>query len=129
MVFGAKPKKPLSILPSDKRKISLLNSDFKVASGLEASLLKEAASHTLSHLQLVAGGDRKIHHGISMARNAIHAAGRPGHPGCGILDTDLIAAFDFLCLDWVFKVLEKKGLDKRVIARYRNLYRNNIIEW
>ena len=39
MVFGSKPKKPNSILPSDKRKISLLNSDFKVSTGLEADLL------------------------------------------------------------------------------------------
>ena len=126
MVFGAKPKKLKSILPRDKRKISLLNSDFKIASGLEAELFKETATHTLSHLQLVAGNDRRIHHGINMARNAIHAASRAGHPGCGILDTDLIAAFDFLCLDWVYMVLEKKGLDKKVISRIKNLYRNNL---
>ena len=61
-----------------------------------------------------------------MARNAIYAAGKPGHPGCGILDTDLIAAFDYLCLEWVFMVLKEKGLDSRVIERYRNLYRENI---
>ena len=61
-----------------------------------------------------------------MARNAIFAAGKPGHEGCGILDTDLIAAFDFLCLDWVFRVLEVKVLDKRVIARYRNMYKDNL---
>ena len=125
MVFGAKPKKPGSILPKDKRRISLLNADFKTASGLEAELFKTVATHTLSHLQLVAGEDRRIHHGINLARNAIQAAGRAGHPGCGILDTDLIAAFDWLCLDWSFKVLEKKGLDKEVIKRLRNLYNNS----
>ena len=58
-----------------------------------------------------------------MARNA---ASKPGHPGCGILDTDLVAAFDFLCLDWVYMVLEKKGLDRKVILRLQNLYRDNI---
>ena len=110
MVFGSKPKKPSSIITGDKKKISLLNSDFKTASGIEARMLKKTTTHTLSHLQLVAGSDRRIHHGINMARNAIFAAGRPGHPGCGILDTDLVAAFDFLCLDWVFKVLELKGM-------------------
>ena len=126
MVFGSKPKKPGSLLPKDKRRISLLNADFKIASGLEASLFKSAATHTLSHLQLVAGDDRRIHHGINLARNAIHAAGRPGHPGCGILDTDLIAAFDWLCLDWTFKVLERKGLDQKVIKRLMNLYSNSV---
>ena len=125
MVFGAKPKKPGSLLPKDKRRISLLNSDFKVASGLEASHFKDVATHTLSHLQLVAGDDRRIHHGINMARNAIHAAGKAGHPGCGILDTDLIAAFDWLCLDWSYKVLLKKGLDRKVISRLENLYSNS----
>jgi hypothetical protein len=125
MVFGSKPKKPSSILPSDKRKISLLNADFKVATGLESDLLKESATHTLSKLQLVAGEDRRIHHGINLARNAIHAAGKQGHRGCGILDTDLIAAFDFMCLDWIFMVLEKKGLDKRIIQRLKNLYTDN----
>ena len=54
MIFGAKPKKPGSILPKDKRSISLLNADFKTASGLEAELFKTVATHTLSHLQLVA---------------------------------------------------------------------------
>ena len=45
MVFGAKPKKPGSILPKDKRRISLLNSDFKIASGLEADHFKSVATH------------------------------------------------------------------------------------
>ena len=89
-------------------------------------MFKSAATHTLSHLQLVAGDDRRIHHGINSARNAIHAAGRAGHPGCGILDTDLIAAFDWLCLDWTYKVLEKKGLDRQVIRRLKNLYSSSL---
>ena len=126
MVFGAKPKKPGSLLPKDKRRISLLNSDFKLASGIEAHNFKNAATHTLSPLQLVAGDDRRIHHGINMARNAINATGKAGHPGCGILDTDLIAAFDWLCLSWTFKVLEKKGLDRKVIERLQNLYSNSV---
>ena len=64
MVFGCKPKKPNSLLPKDKRRISLLNSDFKVATGLDAERLKAVATHTLSPLQLVAWEDRRIHHGI-----------------------------------------------------------------
>ena len=34
MVFGCKPKKANSIKPTDKRRLSLLNSDFKVMTGL-----------------------------------------------------------------------------------------------
>ena len=108
MVFGSKPKKPNSLLPQDKWRISLLNSDFKVASGLEAGRMKPMLTHTLSHLQLVAGKDRRIFHGINLARDAIWAAGKRGQ-GCGILDTDLVAGFDYMTLIWCLKVLEKKG--------------------
>ena len=127
MVFGSKPKKPNSLLPKDKRRISLLNSEFKVATGLEARCFKKSATHSLSPLQLVAGEDRRIHHGINFARNNIYAAGKPGHPGCvWILNTDLIAAFDWLCLDWVYKMLEKKGMPMEVLRRLQNLYRENV---
>ena len=34
MVFGSKPKKSKSIKPKDKRRISLLNCDFKTMSGI-----------------------------------------------------------------------------------------------
>ena len=125
MVFGTKPKKPNSLLPQDKRRISLLNSDFKTASGLEARKLKKMLTHTLSHLQLVAGDDRCIHHGINLARDAIWAAGRRSQ-GCGILDTDLVAGFDYMTLSWCLQVLEKKGACQEFISRLRNLYSNNL---
>ena len=87
----------------------------------------QKVSYTLSvSSQLVACEDRRIHHGINFARNAIYAAGKPGHPGCGILDTDLIAAFDWLCLDWSYKVMVKKGMPREVIKRLQNLYRENV---
>ena len=75
MVFGAKPKKANSLKPGNKRKLSLLNSDFKVLTGIEASRFGDIATHTLSPVQLVAGSDRRIHHGINLARDAIHQAG------------------------------------------------------
>ena len=108
MVFGAKPKKSSSILPKDKCRISLLNSDFKIASGLEAKHLNSVSTHALSHLQLVAGNDRRIHHGINLARDAIYAANSRNNIGCGILDTDLISAFCNMILLWCLKVLKKK---------------------
>ena len=125
MVFGTKPKKPNSILPQDKRRISLLNSDFKTASGLEAGRLKKMLTHTLSPLQLVAGDDRLIHHGINVARDAIWAASKRSQ-GCGILDTDLVAGFDYMTLCWCLMVLEKKGACTEFISRLKNLYSNNL---
>ena len=99
MVFGAKPKKPLSLKQGDKRRISLLNCDFKISEGIEDKKFSKVVTHTLSPLQYVAGSDRKIHHGIARARDAIFAAGKAG-VGCGIADTDFMAAFD-----WLLKVL------------------------
>ena len=126
MVFGCKPGKASSIKPGDKRRISLLNADFKIISGIESERLKKTTTWTLSLYQLVAGDDRRIHHGINLARDAIVAAGNRPRVGCGIADTDYQAAFDFLCMSWVFKVLEKKGLDMRVITRLIKLYKQNM---
>ena len=124
MVFGAKPKKPHSVKPGDKRRISLLNCDFKLTEGVEADKFK-IINHCLSPLQYVAGSDRKIHHGISKARDAIYAAGL-SKAGCGIADTDFIAAFDWLVLSWVWKVLTKLGVAPSVVARVRSLYEDSI---
>ena len=125
MVFGCKPKKPLSLKPDDKRKISLLNSDFKLTTGIQSKRFKKIATHTLSSRQLVAGDDRRIHHGINSARDAIIKAGI-SKQGCGIVDNDYKAAFDFLVMSWVFAVLQAKGLNQSVIDRIKNLYVDNI---
>ena len=37
-----------------------------------------------------------------------------------------MAAFDYLVMHWVFKVLSKKGLCDQVISRLQNLYMKNI---
>ena len=116
MVFGTKPKKAGSLLPKDKRRISLLNCDFKIISGIECTRLKKTATWTLSPYQLVAGDDRQIHHGINLPRDAIITAEKVKNKGCGIADTDYEAAFDFLCVSWVYKVLRKKGLEEQVIS-------------
>ena len=126
MVFGCKPKKSNSIKPGDKRRKSLLNCDFKIISGIESVRLKKTATRTLSPNQLVAGDDRRIHHGINLARDAIFAAGKQTKFGCGIADTDYQAAFDYLCMSWVFKVLIKKGVKQQVVERLKNLYNDNL---
>ena len=126
MVFGSKPKKAASIKPGDKRRISLLNSDFKTISGIKSARFKKTATRTLSPYQLVAGDDRRIHHGINLARDAIQAASKLTRTGCGIADTDYQAAFDFLVMTWVFMVLKKKGVCELVIDRLKNLYEDNL---
>ena len=125
MVFGSKPKKLSSLKPGDKRRISLLNSDFKTATGIEAKRFGNTATYSLSPLQLVAGDDRRIHHGINLARDAVHQVGKT-KVGCGLLDLDFLAGFDWLDMAWVYLVLAKKGASETVIERIRNLYSESI---
>ena len=125
MVFGCKPKKLNSLLPSEKRRILLLNSDFKLASGIEAAKFTKSLTHTLSPSQLVGGDDRRIHHGINLARDCIQAVSI-SKKGCALLDLDFEAAFDYTVFSWVFKVLRKKGLSEEVIRRIQNLYTSRI---
>ena len=98
MVFGTKPKKPLSIQPEDKRRISLLNADFKLSTAIEADKFKQTFNHTLSPFQLVAGRDRRIHHGINKARDCINAVSK-SKSGCALVDLDFVAAFDYIVLE------------------------------
>ena len=121
MVFGTKPKKPNSLKPRDKRRLSLLNCDFKLVEGIEARRFKKISTRCLSSLQYVAGKDRRIHHGIAKARDAIFASSQ-SRSGCGIADMDFIAAFDWLVLSWVWNVLLKLGVSRSVISRLHRLY-------
>ena len=126
MVFDNKPgKKAKSLKVSDRRKISLLNVEFKVMTGIEAACIKKTIDRTISPLQLVSGGSKRISHGIALARDAINAANKSKEE-CGILDTDLVAAFCNMVLLWCFRVLIKKGLNPQVIDRYPNLYTDNL---
>ena len=93
--------------------------------GVEAKRMRKTMNHTVSPLQLVAGDGRSFHHGVAMAKDAIQAAGK-NIMGCGILDTDLVAAFDWLCMDWVQLVLLKKAMAREAVVRITNLYYNNI---
>ena len=45
--------------------------------------------------------------------------------GCGILDTDLVAAVDLMVMSWVQLVLRKKWMCEKAISRANNLYTDN----
>ena len=122
MNFCSKPKKLHSIKPSDKRRISILNCDFKLYEGMIARRFRKVGYRVLSPLQYVAGKNRTIHHGIIRARDAIQAVSR-SNVACGIGDQDYVAAFDFLVLSWVWKVLEFKGVNSATISRREPLFR------
>ena len=60
-----------------------------------------------------------------MARNVIHTISKD-RKGCGILDLDFLARFDWLIMSWLYSVLKKKGVAAEVIDRLGRLYENNI---
>ena len=124
MVFANKPKKIDSTSPSDKRHISLLNSDMKILSGLESMRLQSTTQHTLSPSQLVTGNDQRIQHGINSARDSILFADKNKLDG-GLLSLDFKQGFDHLTMSFVFKVLVKKGLHKDVIDHLKRIYKDN----
>ena len=126
MVYGAKANKPANSKdPKHKRRISLLNSDFKIMSGIDNTKFKTVATHTLNSNQLSTGDDRRIHHGINKARDAINAA-TGSKEGSGILDNDYMSAFDLMVLTWVFKVLKAKGMSQDNIDRLKSMYDNHL---
>ena len=105
MLFSSKPGKSQSIRTQDKRRLSLLNSDFKVITGLELGRYNKVLTHTLSQQQLASGDDRRITFGISLARDAIYAATKRKQ-GCGLAD--------------------KKGLAEEALVRFSSIYREGI---
>ena len=42
--------------------------------------------------------------------------------GCGLLDLDFLAGFDWLVMAWVYLVLARKGVCKEIINRIVRLY-------
>ena len=100
MVFANKPKKKNSVLVKDKRKISLLNSDFKILTGIEAKKHKNLLDHTVSSLQFASDKNKRISHAINLARDAIFFANKRKE-GAGLNDLDFDSAFDLFCMSWV----------------------------
>ena len=75
--------------------------------GLENKRFSKIISHTIIISQFGLGKEKIIHHAMSLARDTIYLS-NVKNKGCAIADLDFKAAFDLLCMDWVFKVLEKK---------------------
>ena len=60
-----------------------------------------------------------------MARDAIQTVGRD-RAGCGLLDLDFLAGFDWLDMGWVYAVLEQKGVISEVVERIKRLYADSV---
>ena len=125
MVFVDKPKTLGSKLIKDKRTLSLLNTDFKTLTGLETKRHNSVLDHTVSQVQFAVGKTMSIWQAVALARDAIFATSKSKKEGA-IADLDFVSAFNLLCMDWVEKVLRKKGLDENTVLRINRIYMEGV---
>ena len=115
-----KPKKANSVKLSDKRKISILCTDFKCLEKILANRLKRVMSKFISQSQY-AIKPRKISHAVSAARDLINVATKNNIP-MGFLSLDMEAAFDNLNMEYVYLCLARYGFSKSAIDIFKNIY-------
>ena len=72
LVFSPKINKENSTRIKDKRKLSLLQTDFKILSGVLAGRLRKTEQHTISRYQFATGGKR-ISEAVGLVRDAIES--------------------------------------------------------
>ena len=120
--FLSKPKKACSIKLSDKRKISVLCTDFKCLETILANRLNSAMPQFISDSQF-ASKPRKIHQGISAARDLVSFA-ETENLGMAILALDMKSGFDFLQMDFVYFCMRKYGFSDKSIDIFKNVYGN-----
>ena len=86
LVFSSKPGKAGSTLPKDLRKLSLLQTDHKILTGVLAARLRKTEAYTLLVHQYAA------RHAITQARDLISNIS-PNQRGCAVIQTDFIQAY------------------------------------
>ena len=118
--FLTKPKKASSIKLSDKRRISVLCTDFKCLETVFANRLTKIMPQFISNSQY-ACKPRKIHQGISAARNVISMANKRKE-NMAIMALDMKSGFDLLQMDFVYFCMKKYGFSEKTINIFKNIY-------
>ena len=118
--FLSKPKKANSIKLTDKRKISVLCTDFKCLETVLANRLNSAMPQFISDSQF-ASKPRKIHQGISAARDLVSFAEKESLD-MALLALDMKSGFDFLQMDFVYFCMRKYGFSDMSINIFKNVY-------
>ena len=120
--FLTKPKKKHSIKLEDKRKISVLCTDYKCLETILANRLTIAMGSFISSSQY-ASKPRKIHQGVAVARDVVnYACSKNVNMACVTLD--MKSGFDLLQMDFVYYCLERYGFSKKSIEIFINMYSN-----
>ena len=118
--YLSKPKKAKSMKLRDKRKISVLCTDFKCIEKIMANRLKKVMSKFVSASQY-AIKPKKISHATSTARDLINFVSK-NKVSMGFMSLDMESAFDNLSMEFVYLCLAKYGFDVSAIKIFRNIY-------
>ena len=102
LVYSPKLGKENSTRIKDKQKLSLLQTDFKILSGILAGRLKKTENHTISRHQFSAGS-KKVSEAVCLTRNAIECV-KPSERAA-VIETDFVSAFNLMTVNWVLMVL------------------------
>merc|ERR1711952_221275 len=119
LVFSPKINKESSTRIKDKRKLSLLQTDFKILTGVLSGRLRKTEQHTISRYQFATGGTR-ISEAVCLTRDAIESV-KPTQKVV-LYETDYVSAYDLMSIDWILKVLLKKGCSKSFVQTLRNIF-------
>ena len=120
LVFSPKPGKQDALLPKNFRRLSMLQSDWKLITGILAARLRKTEGHTMSKHQYAAG-PKRITQAICRARDTVQSVS-PNQKGCGILELDYMAGYDMLSLKWTWKTLLKKKCSPIFCETLKKLY-------
>jgi hypothetical protein len=120
-ILLAKEGDPL--LPSNKRPIALLNSDYKLFSKyINEFYFREVLAQNISAEQTSAVQGRSIHDALILTRDTIDYC-KSRERGC-LISLDQKKAFDMVDHDFMFRIMERMGVSSKLIAVVATMYRN-----
>ncbi|KAJ1519156.1 hypothetical protein ONE63_011230 [Megalurothrips usitatus] len=115
------PKKARPASAKDYRPITLLDVDYKILARLWTARLAAVQDRLLHHNQVRPGGRRTMAGALCDLRDVISAFGALRKPGC-VLSIDFSGAFDAVDHDFLFKVLERRGVPRQFVDVLRSAY-------
>ena len=120
LMFLGKPKKMNSIKFEDKRKISVLCTDFKCIETIMTNRLNVVMQQYITPSQY-ACKPKKIQHGLAAARDVVNYASKK-KIGMACVALDMKSGFDFLQMDFVYYCFKKYGFTDEAINIFKNIY-------
>ncbi|KAE8737538.1 hypothetical protein FOCC_FOCC016998 [Frankliniella occidentalis] len=115
------PKVPRPAVVKDYRPITLLDVDAKILARILITRLAVLSDKLLHPNQVRPGGRRTMAGALCDLRDVISAVGSLGEAGC-ILSVDFSGAFDAVRHDYLFYVLEQRGVAKHFVDVVRSVY-------